>query len=94
MYGLCNDENHATPKGSGAAFPIIVNHTKRCYIDKNEVEGEIHPLPLLTTETEGGGGGDYRGINEQFLGIWARDVISVEKSAPDGFEKVAFEFSE
>ena len=94
LYGLCTDENHADPKGYAARYPLIVNHTKGCYIDNREVDGEIHPLPLLTMETEGGGGGDYKGINEQFLGIWAQDVISVEETAPEGFEKVSFEFRE
>lgn len=94
LYSLCDDENHATPAGSGFLYPIIANHCKRCFVDKREVEGEIHPLPLLTMETEGGGGGDYRGINEHLLGIWARDVISVEKEAPEGYEKVAYEFKE
>jgi hypothetical protein len=73
LYGLCTDENHATPQ-RGNNYPFIVNHTKRCFIDKQEVKGEIHPLPLLTMETEGGGGGDYRGINQHFLGIWARNL--------------------
>lgn len=94
LYGLCTDDNHATPSGSGFEYPFIVNHTKEQFLNKNEVVGEIHPLPLLTMETAGGGGGDYRGINECFLGLWARDVISVEKVAPEDFEKVSFEFRE
>lgn len=95
LYGLCNDANHAdVSSASYEYYPFIVNHSKQCFIDKGNVNGEIHPLPLLTTETVGGGGGDYRGRNEHFLGIWARDVISVEKEAPADFEEVFFEFSE
>lgn len=36
---------------------FIVNHSKKCFINKDHVNGEIHPLPLLTHETVGGGGG-------------------------------------
>ena len=61
----------------------IVNHTKKEYVDKDIVpedeEGwKVHPLPLLTCEGNGRGGGDYREENE-FIGIWARDEISIEK---------------
>lgn len=94
LYGLCEEVKALAPKKSGASYPLILNHTKKCYLDKREVDGEIHPLPLLAMETDGGGGGNYRGINEHFLGIWARDSISVEKVAPEGFEKVEFEFRE
>ncbi len=94
LYALCSEETHANPQGDGAAFPLVVNHTKRVFVDKRNVKGNIHPLPLLTMETAGGGGGDYRGLNEQFLGIWARDVISVEKTVPEGYEEVSFEFEE
>ena len=94
LYHLCDEVNALAPQKSGAAYPLIVNHTKRVYLDKREVDGEIHPLPLLAMETAGGGGGDYRGINEHFLGIWARDSISVEEVAPEGFGKVEFEFRE
>jgi hypothetical protein len=94
LYGLCNDETCASTPKLAEGYPLIVNHSKRCYVDKSEIEGEIHPLPLLTMETAGGGGGDYRGINEQFLGIWARDSISVEKTVPEGYDKVAYEFRE
>lgn len=95
LYNLCDEGNHPNPKPTiSKVFPFIVNHTKQCYIDKAEIVGDIHPLPLLTNETDSGGGGDYRGINEHFLGRWARDVISVEDAAPEGFAKVSFEFCE
>ena len=94
LYRLCTNELHATPEGTGFSYPFIVNHTKKEFLNKNEVVGEIHPLPLLTMETAGGGGGDYRGINEHFLGIWARDVISIKKVASEDYQKVSFEFRE
>jgi len=89
LYSLCNDENEISPKEcSTNDYPYIVNHTKKLFVDKNKVsdvpdwEGtKIHPLPLLTCEGNGRGGGDFRGEND-LIGSWARDVISVEKENP------------
>jgi len=61
-------------------YRYIINHTKKQYVDKQRNKtDDFHPLPLLTAEGNGRGGGDYRGIDENLIGIWARDVISVEK---------------
>lgn len=42
----------------------------------------IHPLPLLTAEGNGRGGGDYFGTGMEFIGRWARDVIFVKEFEP------------
>jgi hypothetical protein len=89
LYSLCNDDNEITPKVSSTDdYPYIVNHSKKLFVDKTKVsdipdwEGtKIHPLPLLTCEGNGRGGGDFRGEND-LIGSWARDVISVEKESP------------
>ena len=75
----------------------IVNHTKKEYVDKDIVpedeEGwKVHPLPLLTCEGNGRGGGDYREENE-FIGIWARDEISIEKEEPKDFKEIIPHFT-
>lgn len=57
-----------------------------CYI--------VHPLPLLVSEGNGRGGGDYLGDNKDLCGIWARDVISVETDVPDGFTERVCGFRE
>ncbi len=79
-------------------YKYIVNHTKKQYVDKYEkyeCHGDkIHPLPLLVSEGNGKGGGDYFGQNEELCGTWARDVISMEKTIPDGYEKLECHFSE
>ena len=73
-------------------FRYLVNHTKKEYIDKVRASAIatsrrdqyiIHPLPLLTYESDAGGGGDYSGDCEEWVGAWARDLISVENDAPD-----------
>jgi hypothetical protein len=69
---------------------FIINHSKKEFVDKNKVaeingwEGaKIHPLPLLTCEGNGRGGGDFRG-NNKYVGTWARDIISVSANKPTG----------
>uniref|UniRef100_A0A6C0LPE2 Uncharacterized protein n=1 Tax=viral metagenome TaxID=1070528 RepID=A0A6C0LPE2_9ZZZZ len=74
---------------------FLVNHTKRQFVDKSKVpkglDGlRIHPLPLLTCEGNGRGGGDFCD-ESPLIGSWARDVISAEKTAPDGFTELAFD---
>lgn len=87
IYARCGSVNELNPKGEPAYYRYIVNHTKKQYVDKETVPSNdgwvIHPLPLLTCEGNGRGGGDYRvneEVEEQLIGSWARDVISVENS--------------
>jgi hypothetical protein len=81
------------------SYPYIVNHTKKQYVDKEKCNKSssgytIHPLALLTNESNGLGGGDYHGTNEALCGTWARDTISVENSIPDGFTELVCDFEE
>jgi hypothetical protein len=80
-------------------YRYIVNHTKKVYVDKEKCKKDsndntIHPLALLTNETNGLGGGDYHGNNEELCGTWARDTISLESSIPDGFTELVCDFEE
>ena len=78
---------------SAIEYPYIINHTKKQFTDKR-IQKEFHPLPLLTAEGNGRGGGDYYGFNEELIGIWARDVISVEKEKPENYEELICNFQE
>ena len=74
------------------SFRYILNHTKKEYVDKDIVpedeEGwKVHPLPLITCEGNGRGGGDYRKDNDS-IGIWARDRISIEDSIPEVYTEL------
>ena len=73
-------------------YRYIINHTKKLYIDKKKCENMIHPLPLLTAEGNGRGGGDYYGTNLELVGSWARDVISVERVMPIHFKELVCGF--
>ena len=73
-------------------YPYIVNHTKKQYVNKKKFI-TYHPLPLLLAEGNGRGGGDYReDKGTKYIGIWARDVISVEKSIPNDYTELKCEF--
>lgn len=103
LYLISDDEPNAAKisrpaRHNMSSYRYIINHTTRQYIDKEkcvEVDGhKIHPLPLLTAEGNGRGGGDYRGADEHLIGTWARHVISVEKEIPDDYAEFICEFSE
>lgn len=85
--------NLKLPVKSTKDYHYIVNHTKKQYVDKQKHK-EFHPLPLLTAEGNGRGGGDFKGIGEDFIGIWARDMLSVEKVIPDNYTELICKFSE
>ena len=63
---------------------FVINHDKKEYYirpayDKNE--WQVNPLPILTSEGNGRGGGDYRG-EEELVGSWARDHIEYSQENP------------
>jgi hypothetical protein len=95
LYRMCNEYTMIVPQEKDTTmYRYIVNHSKKQFVDtmacKSGEEGmKYHPLPLLTCEGNGRGGGDYRG-DSPLIGAWARDVISVEEVKPEGFEELVF----
>jgi hypothetical protein len=98
LYGLCETVEKVVSGLeviSSDEYPYVVNHTKKEYVDKRTMikfsDGwQIHPLPLLTSEGNGSGGGDYHPNGNtkddgKLVGSWARDIISVEPNL-DGYE--------
>ncbi len=83
---------------------LLVNHTKKIYIDlKKYIEANdndgwcLHPLSLLTALGNGLGGGDYHGINENLIGSWAWDKISLENKLDfniSSYEQINYYFQE
>lgn len=102
LYDFCDDHNKITPKIVRLAkrYRYILNHTTNQYVDKTKVPDNdgwrIHPLPLLTCEGCFNGGGDYRESqpDANLIGIWARNVISVDSFVPDGYSELIVSFSE
>ena len=75
----------------------LVNHTKRLYLDYEKLNptkyGDTNdPLPLFTAEGNGRGGGDYFGENQERVGEWARDLISIEEEIQNGYTEVESPF--
>lgn len=71
-------------------YHYLTNHTRKVVIDlsliKEDASGyKIHPLSLLLAEGNGRGGGDFRGEDSR-IGLWARDVISLEENLTDGYQ--------
>ena len=66
---------------------FLVNHSKKLVVDMQLTPGRYHPLPLLTADGNGRGGGDVEAM--PFIGAWARDVLSLESDPPKDFFKFA-----
>ena len=65
----------------------VVNHDKKQFYKRPRRTYKkiwrINPLPLLTSEGNGRGGGDYFGeACEEMVGTWARDTIELTKERP------------
>lgn len=87
---------------------VLCNHTRRIFMDCDkyrealigigvfaEYSWIVHPLPLLTAVGNGNGGGDYFSESDQeSVGTWAGDLISVENEAPEGYTEVTYKFYE
>jgi len=101
LYHMCKNTEKIHPEYlyNTAEYPYIVNHTKKQFVDKRKNidtrEGAfgLHPLPLLTCEGNGRGGGDYHG-DSPLIGLWARDVISIEKKKPLDCVEIVFDLKE
>ena len=96
LYQMVEDDTtmlQQPPCYDTTCYRYIVNHTKKLYTDKEKLVSDIHPLPLLIAEGNGRGGGDYRGPDAELCGTWARDTISVEREAPEGFTALLCNFA-
>lgn len=87
------------------SHPFLINWDKKQFVDKRKVPKDsdgwsIHPLPILTVEGNGRGGGDlheeYISGNAKLIGVWARDHISVATTAPAAldWEEIDFDIVE
>jgi len=76
----------------------LVNHDRKEFVDKTKTPKDndgwqMHPLPLLTCEGNGRGGGDYRGESD-LIGIWARNIIGVvtkKSDTPKDYKEIKFD---
>jgi len=101
LYDRCTDSNKVNPTDTytDTETRYVVNHSKKTYVDKTKVVNnggwKIHPLPLLTCEGNGRGGGDFHGADKNnIVGTWARDLVSVESRKPNGYAEIVFDLAE
>ena len=74
-------------------YKYLVNYTKRQYCiipEKKEGVWQVHPLPLLTCNGNGRGGGDYR-LDDERVGTWAFNRIGItnDESEIVGFKEIS-----
>ncbi len=103
---LFNKAKTATKITTPDEIPVgryVINHDKRVYVDKTTVVANasgfaMHPLPVLTAEGNGRGGGDLRQEsttgNYALVGTWARARITVADTVPNGYRGLEFDLIE
>jgi len=80
----------------------LINYDKKEFVNKSKTPKDsdgwkMHPLPLLTCEGNGRGGGDFRGDGKDLVGRWSRDKIGVstrKSDIPKDFKEVVFDLTE
>lgn len=96
LYAIVREDKSIKikPPAGTVAAKYLVNHTRKEYVNKSkgiDKNGwKLHPLPLLTSEGCGRGGGDYREDSE-LVGLWARDLIGVQTTPPEGYTEIIFD---
>ena len=109
IYQRCLDKLKVNPlsyESLDEKFRYVINHDKKLFVDKTKVpkitaswvgddDYRIHPLPLLTSEGNGRGGGDFFGKDpKRLVGSWARQLISIDDVVPEGYTELSFKLIE
>jgi hypothetical protein len=105
LYHLCDTE--VKPKIPQKGFRYVINMDTKEYVNTTKIpisdlwtddKGKehpfiIHPLPILTCEGNGRGGGDLH--KESYLiGKWARARVSVTDEIPKDYKELKFNLYE
>jgi hypothetical protein len=102
-----NDKNKIHPEPTKNKYRYVVNLDTKEFVDTKKIplsdvweddKGKewpfsIHPLPILTCEGNGRGGGDF-GKEDPLVGMWARNRVIVSKTKPKGFAEMEFNLFE
>lgn len=78
---------------------FIINHSKKQFVRVPDADPDrwvIHPLSLLTANSNGRGGGDWDNNQPMSdkIGIWAYDVIESADEVPEGYTELDVFFHE
>jgi hypothetical protein len=100
LYGWVSLEDKINPPMVKKGLRYLVNLDTREFVDKTKIPGiknmpewQIHPLPLLTCEGNGRGGGDYKG-ESPLIGKWARQRVIASGSKPKNCTEIIFDLTE
>ncbi len=92
-------------KADVSGLRYFVNHDRREWFDlekqkvpafPSDEELSFHPLPILTADGNGNGGGDYCGDHMEYVGLWAYNSIEATTKRPDdrNYKEITPWFSE
>ena len=101
LWDLCKTK--IKPEPSKNKYRYVLNMDTKEYVDTKKIplsdvyvdeKGKawpytIHPLPLLTADGNGLGGGDFY-KEDPLVGSWARNRVSVSKTKPKGYTEIEF----
>ena len=97
IYELSEQSKNKLKTIKPNSYRYIINETKGLFFDTDKVRGDgskynlrINPLPLLISEGNGRGGGDYHGNGMEYVGAWARNVVVTSDNRPDEKEYKEF----
>jgi hypothetical protein len=79
------------------SYKYILNHDREEFVNIQESgeEWQIHPLPLLTCEGNGRGGGDYMGDDPNgLIGLWSRNHLEAVKENLTEYSELVFDLKE
>lgn len=108
LYSIIGiDKNKVHPKITKTKFRFVINLDTKEFVDKTKVpisdvyvdsKGKewpysIHPLPILTCEGNGRGGGDFH-KEDPLVGKWARNRVTVSTRKPKGYTEIEFNLFE
>lgn len=105
LYGLCKTQ--ISPEATKNKYRYVMNFDTLEYVDTKKIpmsdvwvdeKGKawpftMHPLPILTCEGNGRGGGDFH-KGDPLVGKWARNRVSVTNRKPKGYTEIEFNLFE
>jgi hypothetical protein len=108
LFSLTEPEKcRIRPEPTENKYRYVINMDTKEYVDKTKIpvsdvytedDGKewpyvIHPLPILTCEGNGRGGGDLHKESD-LVGKWARNRVTVANEIPEGFTEMEFQLYE
>jgi hypothetical protein len=107
-YDMTDDNKKIAPTDNDVIETALkhntyyINHDKKEWFDicKQVIPAEkgwgknVHPLPILTANGNGRGGGDYHGVLMNMVGTWSGDLIEVSDTIPTDYKEIFPWFTE